>query len=157
MLKKPITAAGSQYANCLYFSSGALARKTEQLATRAWRPSGLTPSLAYLLLLVLDRPQAYPTLLVRHTLLSPSTITRLLKKLEAKGLVKRNYYHKLTIVYATKEAFDLQPTLWKCQEAFLRLCRQTISRQEGDQLAATMNQTTDKLMISINKRKKHLS
>lgn len=55
-----VKAADSTYSQCLYFSSNALARKMEKLAIECWKPVGLSPSHAYLLMLVLDNPGIHP-------------------------------------------------------------------------------------------------
>ncbi len=74
-------AGSSRYGKCMYFASGALARKIEKIAMRAWAPVGLSPSHAYLLMIVIDEPGVQPSDLVEELLLTPSTITRLMEKL----------------------------------------------------------------------------
>ena len=138
------TATNSLYAYCLYFSSGALARKMERLAQKAWKPVGLSPSLAYILMLALDCRITYPSSLVKELLLSPSTITRMIRKLEARDLVRLDKYEHLNIVTPTDKAWDLQPRLWECQEVFYQQCLRLLG-EDGQKLAAAMNQATDKL------------
>jgi hypothetical protein len=67
----------SKYAQCLYFTSNALARKVEKLAIESWKPAGLPPSHAYLLLMVLEEPGQQPGNISAHLQLTPSTVTRL--------------------------------------------------------------------------------
>jgi DNA-binding transcriptional regulator LsrR (DeoR family) len=76
----------SKYNGCLYFAANALARKIEKLAIESWKPLDLSPSHAYLLMLVLEEPGLQPGCIANHLQLSPSTITRLIEKLEEKGL-----------------------------------------------------------------------
>ena len=71
----------SAFSKCLYFSSQALARKVEKLAIESWKPTGLSPSHAYLLILVLREPGLQPTTVGEQLQLTPSTITRLVEKL----------------------------------------------------------------------------
>jgi len=91
----------STYHSCLYFVSNSLARKTEKLAVAAWKPAGLSPSHGYLLMLVLDNPGMQPGALSEELHLTPSTITRLIEKLEEKKLVVRTTEGKITNVYPT--------------------------------------------------------
>ena len=74
----------SIYAMCLYFTSGALARKVEKLAQTSWDKVGLSPSHAYLLMMALEEPGVQPSGLAAHLQLQPSTVTRLIEKLEEK-------------------------------------------------------------------------
>ena len=74
----------SKYCKCLYFTANALARKIEKLALESWSKIGLSPSHAYLLLLVLEEPGIQPTGIAEQLQLQPSTITRLLEKMEEK-------------------------------------------------------------------------
>ena len=85
----------------MYFASGALARKVEKLAVDTWKETKLAPSHAYLLMIVLDKPGVQPTTLVEELLLAPSTITRLIEKLEQKKLVRRTMEGKITNVFPT--------------------------------------------------------
>src|SRR5687768_4540779 len=108
----------SKFAQCLYFSTNALARKVEKLAIESWKPAGLPPSHAYLLLMVLEDPGQQPGYLSRHLQLTPSTVTRLLEKLEEKKLVIRTTEGKTTNVYPTPKAKQLLPTISNCLENF---------------------------------------
>ena len=76
----------SQYAECLYFTSSALARKVEKMANECWKQVDLSPSHAYLLMAVLEEPGMQPGNLAEQLQLTPSTITRLIEKLEEKKL-----------------------------------------------------------------------
>ena len=84
-------AVESLYADCLYISSGALARKVEKLAIEVWKPSGIPPSHGYFLLLVLYQDFRHPSWLARDLLLRPSTVTRLMEKLEKMELIDRTF------------------------------------------------------------------
>ncbi|RYY97204.1 MAG: MarR family transcriptional regulator, partial [Chitinophagaceae bacterium] len=98
-LRAVMKSSCSRFAQCLYFMSGALARKVEKLAQESWAPVGLSPSHAYLLLATLDEPGIGPGALAGQLQLQPSTITRLMQKLEEKKLIVRTTEGKLTSVY----------------------------------------------------------
>ncbi len=108
----------STFCKCLYFSSQALARKVEKLALESWKPTGLSPSHAYLLLLVLRDPGIQPTWAGEQLQLSPSTITRLVEKLEEKKLVVRTNEGKLTNIYPTPKGKTMQDLLNACLKSF---------------------------------------
>jgi DNA-binding MarR family transcriptional regulator len=113
-----VNAASSRYQGCIYFASNALARKMERLANKAWEPVGLSPSHGYLLLLALDQPGIQPSQIAEHLLLAPSTLTRLIEKLEARELVTRHFEGKLTFLHPTEKARTLLPELHACVARF---------------------------------------
>ncbi len=80
----------SKYRHCMYFVANALGRRIEKLAIESWKKVDLSPSHAYLLMLAIEEPGIQPTGLSEQLILTPSTITRLIEKLEDKGLVTRD-------------------------------------------------------------------
>lgn len=131
----------------LYFASGVFVRQIEKLAKAVWKDSGLHPSHAHVLLLILnsDLGMSYPTFLATEMQMSPSTITRLLEDLEKKGLITRSPYEKLMVVDATKKAKEMLPLLERCQDEFDRRCRTLLGEKEAHQLASFLNQSADRL------------
>jgi DNA-binding MarR family transcriptional regulator len=135
----------SKYAQCLYFTSAALARKVEKLATESWKKVGLSPSHAYLLIAVLEEPGIQPTALAEHLQLQPSTITRLMEKLEEKKLVIRTTEGKLTNVYPTPKAKELQPKLATCMNEFWNRYSKILGKEESSRLVKDLAKIADKL------------
>ena len=138
-------AANSKYCQCPYFSSNALARKIEKLANDSWKKVGLSPSHAYLLMLAIEEPGIQPSALVRQLLLTPSTITRLIEKLEEKKLVVRTTEGKLTNVYPTPKARAMLQDLKACLEHFYQNYSSVIGKEESARLVTNMNKLVDKL------------
>jgi len=135
----------SAYHSCLYFVSNALARKTEKLAVAAWKPAGLSPSHGYLLMLVLDNPGMQPGALSEELHLTPSTITRLIEKLEEKKLVVRTTEGKIANVYPTPKAKEMYPLLKECVKAFYQTYSSLLGVDESTRVVSTMCKTADKL------------
>jgi DNA-binding MarR family transcriptional regulator len=94
----------AKYCGCLYFASNALARNITRLAEEAYAPTGLAPSHAMLLMAVIDQPGINPTEIAEIMLLKPSTVTRLVEKLEQKGLATRQSNGKFTEITPPKKA-----------------------------------------------------
>ena len=138
-------AANSKYCQCLYFSSNALARKIEKLANESWKKVGLTPSHAYLLMLAIEEPGIQPSALVKQLLLTPSTITRLIEKLEEKKLVVRVTEGKVTNVYATPAAKNMLPQLKNCVSTFSKNYTDILGNAESIQMVNSLNKLSDKL------------
>lgn len=135
----------STFCKCLYFSAQALARKVEKLAIESWKPAGLPPSHAYLLLLVLKKPGIQPTTIAEELQLTPSTITRLTEKLEEKKLVVRTTEGKITNIYPTPKGKNLESLLNECLKHFYHTYSSVLGKENSVRLVADMNTITDKL------------
>ncbi|WP_207534190.1 MarR family winged helix-turn-helix transcriptional regulator [Desertivirga arenae] len=137
----------SKYAQCLYFTSSALARKVEKLAIQVWKAVDLPPSHAYLLMAVLEDPGMQPSALSGELQLQPSTVTRLIEKLEEKKLVVRTTEGKLTNVYPTPKAKELQPKMIKCVQQFSQQYADLLGVDESSRLVQDMVAIADKLKL----------
>ena len=138
-------AGDSRYGRCIYFASNALARKTEKLAVASWKKTGLSPSHAYLLMIVLDEPGVQPGALSAELHLTQSTITRLIEKLETRKLVVRNSEGKMTSVYPTAKSREMKPLLQECVDNFNKNCIALIGKEECNRFVSGVNKIADKL------------
>jgi DNA-binding MarR family transcriptional regulator len=75
--------------HCLYFNTTALARVLEREWTRAFKPFGLTPSQAFMLRVVLEKPSLLQSQLASELAIARPTATRALDGLQKLGLVER--------------------------------------------------------------------
>ncbi|MDB5920893.1 MAG: putative Bacterial regulatory protein MarR [Massilia sp.] len=75
--------------HCLYFNTTALARALEREWTLAFKPFGLTPSQAFMLRVVLDKPALLQSELAKEMAIARPTATRTLDGLQKIGLVER--------------------------------------------------------------------
>ena len=135
----------SKYNNCLYFAANTLARKIERLAIECWKPVNLPPSHAYLLMMVLEEPGLHPGILANHLQLSPSTITRLIEKLEEKNLVIRLTEGRTTKVYPSEVGKILFPLLRDCLSDFHTNSCEIIGKTESEKMVSDMCFIADKL------------
>jgi DNA-binding MarR family transcriptional regulator len=137
----------NHYRKCLYFSANALARKTEKLALESWSKVGLSPSHGYLLMLVIDQPGIQPTMIASWLHLTPSTVTRLILKLERMKLLHRTTEGKSTNVHPTVKGKNLLPKLKACQQEFVARYGSILGEQESLRLALQMVSVADKLNV----------
>ncbi|HEY1020040.1 MAG TPA: MarR family transcriptional regulator [Sediminibacterium sp.] len=135
----------SKFCSCLYFTTNALARKVEKLAVESWKKIGLAPSHAYLLKLVIDEPGMQAGVLAEQLQLTPSTITRLIEKLEEKKLVTRVTEGKTTNVFPTQKAKEMKPHIKQCIEEFHEKYVKILGKEESKQFIQNMNTMADKL------------
>lgn len=134
-----------KYSKCLYFTSNALARKVEKLAIESWKRVDMSPSHGYLLMLLLEEPGMQPGNIAAQLQLTPSTITRLIEKLEDRKLVVRTTEGKITNVYPSPKAKELLPELVACVKDFSNAYSKVLDKDETFKLVQGMNKISDKL------------
>jgi DNA-binding MarR family transcriptional regulator len=77
------------FEQCLYFNTTSLARKLEREWTMAFKPFGMTPSQAFMLRVILDKPGSYQNALAKEMNITKPTASRGLDGLEKLGLIER--------------------------------------------------------------------
>ena len=135
----------SRYCKCMYFSTNALARKIEKLAAESWKPVNLSPSHGYLLMIVIEEPGIQPGVLADEMQLKPSTITRLIEKLEERKLAVRTVEGKVTNVYPTPRGKELYGKLKECVRDFSSAYCSILGKEECAKMINSMNKLADKL------------
>ena len=133
------------FSKCLYFTSNALARKVEKLAIESWKQVDLSPSHGYLLMLIIESPGMQPGNIAAQMQLTPSTITRLIEKLEDRKLVVRTTEGKITNVYPSPKGKELLPALKACVQDFSEAYSKVLGKEETFKLVQSMNKISDKL------------
>lgn len=102
---------------CLFFSTTKLARELGKLADEAFSKTGLSPSHAVLLYIVNLKGGIQQKEIGEMLHLTPSTITRLIEKLERKEYVKKQLEGKNVYLNTTAEGLTQQDeiiTSWNC-------------------------------------------
>lgn len=97
----------------MYFSANAFARVMTKMADEEFATTGLAPSHAFLLMVVNETPGIQPKDISFQMQLSPSTVTRLIEKMENKNFVERKSVGRATEVYPTEKSFALNDLLKK--------------------------------------------
>ena len=105
--------SATRYSACLLFSANALSRAITAIGDEEFGRFGLCYSHAYMLCEVVGKPGITPSELSETLYLTPSTITRLVEKLEQKRLVRRESEGKRTLIYPTAEGEAIQPDVAK--------------------------------------------
>lgn len=140
-----MTCKDSKYCTCLYYSANAFARNMTKMAEEEFAITGLAPSYAFLLMTVNEVPGIQPKDISVQMQLTPSTVTRLIEKMEAKGYLERNSIGRATEVYPTKKSLALQITLKKAWNNLYRRYTNLLGEQEARELTTSLHEATIKL------------
>ena len=100
--------------HCLYFNTTALARLLEREWTRAFKPFGLTPSQAFMLRVVLEKPALLQSELAKELAIARPTATRTLDGLQKLALVERRHTEtdgRELAIHPTAAAVELKSAL----------------------------------------------
>ncbi|NVO11407.1 MAG: winged helix-turn-helix transcriptional regulator [Bacteroidales bacterium] len=132
------------YCKCLYYSANALARIITRIAEEEFAAVNLAPSYAFMVMTINKRPGLLAGELSDIMMLTPSTVTRLLEKLESQQLVKRHMEGRVTMIYPTPKSVEINQEI---QAAWLKLYKRYTDIL-GEEFA---HQMTEDIFISAVK------
>ena len=135
----------TSFCNCLYYSSNALARIVTKMAEEEFSAVNLAPSYAFVVMSVNLNPGIMAGKLAEIMMLTPSTVTRLLEKLENKQLVKKINEGRSTMVYPTPQSVELNEAI---QAAWYKLYQRysfLLGEENARQLTENIFQSARKL------------
>ena len=130
---------------CLYFTANALSRIIKRKAEDSFRPTGLSPSHAFLVMLVVENPGIVPTELSRYLSLAPSTVTRMADSLQAKGLLERTVQGKAVMIFPTAQAETLYPEITDAWKRLHETYTHELGAIDGDLLTRQIDDAAKKL------------
>lgn len=135
----------SEYCGCLYYSANALARVMTRLAEEAFAPTGLAPSSAFILMTVNNHPGIHPKELSERMQLTPSTVTRLVEKLEFKGYLNRESSGRSTVIQPTSKSLEMQDQIKSCWSNLYQTYSKKIGEGDGKVLTEKINQAMEQI------------
>ena len=124
----------TKYCKCLYHSANAFARVMTKMADEAFGPTGLSTSYAFLLMTVNDTPGIQPKAISNQMQLRPSTVTRLIEKMEYRGLLERKSAGRATEVYPTEKSEALKPELKKAWQRLYKQYTSILGKESANEL-----------------------
>lgn len=134
-----------QYSNCLYYASNALARMLGKMAEEEFRVLGLAPSHAFLLMTVNRQPGIQPSELSDELQLTPSTVTRLIEKMEQQGYLARNSEGRATHVTPTEKCQELDQDLRNTWQNLIDRYREILGDRYTEVLTEMTYTATERL------------
>lgn len=148
MSKKNKHSAEDYFHGCLYFTASSLARIITQMADEEFRSTGLSPTYAFLIMLVNDKQGISPSELSQKLNLAPSTITRLIDKLEIKGIIERKSEGKSSMTYSTDKGIALQKEIEVAWKRLHERYSEALGKKKGDEL----NKSIDMAVSTLTKK-----
>ena len=131
--------------SCLYFTANSLARVITRMAEEEFRLTGLSPSHAFLVMLVNDNPGIGQKELCEQLHLAPSTVTRFIDTLTYKGFLTRQTDGKATKVFATKDGARLRQPIEDAWKSLHQRYAKVLGLRDGDELTAMIDDASSKL------------
>ena len=134
------------YCNCLYFSSNALARIVTRMAEEEFFVVDLAPSYAFVIMTVNKNPGIHSGELAEIMMLTPSTVTRLVDKLESRGLVKKHSEGRITMIYPTPASVEMNDAIKAAWYKLYLRFTDVLGEENARQLTGSVFQSAIKLV-----------
>ena len=116
------------------------------MAEEEFRITGLSPSHAFLLMLVKEQPGIGSKALSENLLLAPSTVTRFVDNLVHKGLLVREVMGRETHLTLTSDGQKLQKLILKSWKNLHSRYAKILGRKEGDDFTRMVDEMSQQLM-----------
>ena len=104
----------ASFKDCLYFTSQGLHREIAAIAEENFATLGLTPSYAYLLMVIYQYKELSTTDAAQKIGLRPSTVTRLADKMVLRGYIKRKHEGRISFLVKTDALDDDMGKIFAC-------------------------------------------
>lgn len=135
----------SKYCGCLYYTANAFGRAMTRMADEEFAITGLAPSYAFLLMAVNHQPGIQPTGISETMLLKPSTITRLIEKMEGRGYLRRKSIGRSTEVYMTENGEKLIPKIKEAWQNLFHRYTELLGEETAKQLTSLTFEAVKKM------------
>ncbi|MEN8249474.1 MAG: MarR family transcriptional regulator [Bacteroidota bacterium] len=129
----------TKYCECMYYSANALARVMTKIADEEFSNIGVSASYAFLLMIVNENPGINPKKIGNIMQLAPSTITRLIEKMEFKGYLIRDQNWRSTKVFPKQASLDLDKKIRRSWENLNLRYTSILGTKEAEQLTSKMH------------------
>ena len=131
--------------NCLYFTISKLARTITKMAEEEFSLAGVSPSQAFILMVVNENPGVTQKEISEQLNLAPSTMTRFVDSLAHKGLLERKAEKKNALVFPTPRGQQMQPLLEQTWHSLYERYSSIIGEENSSMLADMLINAAQKL------------
>jgi MarR family transcriptional regulator, organic hydroperoxide resistance regulator len=127
------------FSHCLYFTVNTFSRFVTRMAEQEFKHTGLSPSYAFLMMLVIETPGIGQKELSEKLNLAPSTVTRFIDSLANRGFLYREVLGKSSKIYPLEKGIELEEVIGKCWKNFyIRYC-EILGTDEANKLAGAIH------------------
>jgi DNA-binding MarR family transcriptional regulator len=116
-----------------------------KMADEEFAITGLSSSYAFLLMTVNSKPGIQPKEISEQMQLTPSTITRLIEKMEQRKMLERKSAGRTTEVYPTDKSLELDKKIKAAWRNLYNRYSELIEEEEAKKLTACIYDTVKKL------------
>lgn len=131
---------------CLYFTASKLDRVITKMADEEFSIIGLSPTYAFLMMVVKENPGISPTDISKELNVTPSTTTRFIDKLVMKGLVERKSTGKFSSIYLTEKGEEIQGDINRAWESLYHRYSKILGYEEAQEMTKRINNFADQLI-----------
>ncbi|REE66724.1 DNA-binding MarR family transcriptional regulator [Paenibacillus taihuensis] len=121
----------SYFQNCMFFASNLLNRAITKMAEEEFKPTGLSPTYAFMMMAVQEQPGITQKELGKALHVTPSTITRFIEKLAYKGLVITRSEGKMSRVELTTLGIERMEVIREAWKSLFRRYVAILGKEEG--------------------------
>ena len=136
------------FEHCLYFNTNTLARQLNAVWEKSFESYDLSPSHAYLLLIVLKSPGLCQQELTEKMSLNKSTITRFIMSLEKKGLLIRkdkSIDQREKLIFPSNKSIAIHNELAKtCDDLYSTMC-EVVGKEQLESFVNVARKINDNL------------
>lgn len=120
-----------------------------KIADEEFKSTGVSTSYAFVLMIVNEKPGIQPMEISQQMMLTPSTVTRLVDKLESKKYLRREYEGKQVKVFPTEKSLVIDK---KLRDSWLNLFKKysdILGENVSIALTTDISKAVEKLELSI--------
>ncbi len=131
--------------SCLFFTVKKLDRALNKLAEESFQKVGMTPTYAFILLILEEEDGRLQKDIAQILYIAPSTLTRLVEKLVYKGYVTTLTEGRTRKVYLTVNGRELLPDIREAWDNLHARYKAILGDDYADDLASIININSEKL------------
>ncbi len=136
------------FEQCLYFNTTSLARLLDREWSIAFKPFGLTPSQAFILRVILEKPESFHNQLAQEMNITKPTASRVLDGLEKLGLIERRQSKidgREVQVIPTRKAKSMKEDLNSASAEVTKRFKRILGSNEFDDVVVKLRGITNSL------------
>lgn len=130
---------------CLFFTANSLARVITRIGEEEFAAVGMTPSYAFVLSIVIDTPGVPQKELAAKLHMAPSTVSRFVDTLVAKGFITKELEGRNTFIYPTDSGKALKPAIDKAWFSLYERYSKILGKEQGEKLTELTSNASKKL------------